>query len=287
MIQLRIGSRETAQADLKRIALELLDDALRRVRSRSVQRRSRNVHEVRKRLKEARGVIALLAQGSKPKRTARLLRDLGRAVAVSRDADSVLLAFDDLKLAGKLGESEHARVREALRSDCAEMSLHALGARIVAARAAIAGWATEAPAGIVEEVMARSYRAARRSMYRAIESGASDDFHQWRTRAKAHWYHSMLLAPVIPDAALRAPKLRMLSRLLGRHHDLTLLSLAIARHADVLGETIAATVSAAAEARRAGLEERAVVAGLDLFTERPREWRTRVCMVQQQVTAAI
>lgn len=120
----------------------------------------------------------------------------------------------------------------------------------------------------------------------SIATGRPDDFHAWRTRAKAHWYHALLLAAVVADAGARAAKLHALSRALGRHHDLTLLSRAIARHGDMLPETTTAMITAKAAERLARLEEEAVLAGLELFDERPRDWRLRVRLAVEPAGAA-
>jgi hypothetical protein len=278
MVSFRVQSLEVPAQDLKRIALELLDDALEEMRSRSVRRRPRIVHDVRKRLKETRAVIRLLARNERAKRIERRIRDVGRQMSAGRDADSVLAMFHRLRLRPRIGPEQYERILQQLTADRTTIDLRPLRARVAAVREDIARFpAVESPRHL-SGTIARSYRGARRRMDRAVRSGDAEDFHAWRKRAKEQWYQATLLSHVMPELSDRQKPLHALSRALGSHHDVSLLIDAVARHRDEIGEEVERVVVEKARTRLAQFEEDAIVLGGALFAESPKEWKelTRV-----------
>jgi hypothetical protein len=262
MVVLHVQRDRAPAEELKRIALELLDDALRRLRSRSARSRARNVHETRKRLKELRAVVGLLEGGAHGRWIAKLFRAVGKELSASREADAMLEALDGLRLAA--ADSEQAR--ECLRRTVAPIEYGVLRARLAAAREEIVRWPVdEQPLRRVDRRLRRTYRSARRRMERALVTTAPGDFHEWRKRAKEQWYQSLLLADVIPELEGRQGKLRDLSRALGDHHDLMLLR-------DALDKDAFAAVIEAIDRRAAVLERKAITLGAALFAEPPRLW---------------
>ncbi len=270
---LKIEPGRAPAEELKRIALELLDDALRRMRSRSVRRRARNTHEIRKRLKELRAVVRLLDPGSRAKWVLRLFRDLGRELAETRENDSALETLRALRLQRKLGADAVASIRERLAGDVVPADLATLRARTAAAREEIAHWHVERDN--FENRVRRTYRKARREMTRAIGRHNADDLHEWRKAAKELWYQSLLLG-AIPALHERQKKLHELSRTLGDHHDLALLCDAIVRHGPDLDPAVAAAVLQAATIRSVQLERKAATLGVELFGERTKVWSRRL-----------
>jgi hypothetical protein len=276
MAMRRVESAETPAADLRRIAVELLDDALHRMRSRSVKRRGRVIHEVRKRFKETRAVISLLADDSRARRAAHLLRDVGRSIAAGRDADSVLATFDRMRLRRSLDPADYERMRSCLAGECLVVDLRPLRPRVMAVREEMARWIVpESPESLTRAV-GRAYRAARRSMDEAVRSGSVEHFHEFRKRAKAHWYHSQVLAGIVPELESREKRLHALSRSLGAHHDLALLLDAVKRHGDQLSEDGRATLTDRVRSLAMRREEESILAGSELFAERPRDWKSRL-----------
>ncbi|MGZ5476344.1 MAG: CHAD domain-containing protein [Thermoanaerobaculia bacterium] len=260
--------------ELKQIALELLDDALRRLRSRSARLRARNVHETRKRLKELRAIVRLLDSGDRGRWISRLFRNVGRELSASREADSALETF--AKLRRKLDPAEFQRIRDRLAAQIVVIDLRVLRTRVAAAREEIARWpAGKQPPRQFDRRLLRTYRSARRRMARAVRTRTASDFHQWRKRAKEQWYQTRLLADVVPELQGRERRLHELSRTLGSHHDLMLLREAIARHEDDLDAAACARVIEIASDKSAELEQKAIAIGAALFLEPPRLWMPR------------
>ncbi len=270
---LKIEPGRAPAEELKRIALELLDDALRRMRSRSVLRRARNTHEIRKRLKELRAVVRLLDPGSRGKWVLRLLRDLGRELSETREGDSALETLRALRLGRRLGAGTLASIRERLAGDVVPADLGTLRARAAAAREEIGRWRVEP--NNFENRIGRTYRKARQAMMRAIARHDADDLHEWRKAAKELWYQSLLLG-AIPALHERQKQLHELSRTLGDHHDLALLCDAIVRHGPELDPAAAAIVLQAASSRSVQLERKATSLGVELFGERTKVWSRRL-----------
>ncbi len=270
---LKIDPGRAPAEELTRIALELLDDALRRMRSRSVRRRARNTHEIRKRLKELRAVMRLLDAGSRGKWVVRLLRDLGRELAQTRESDATLETLRALRLGRKLGAETLASIGQRLAGDVVPADLGTLRARAAAAREEIGRWRVERNS--FENRVRGTYRKARRAMTRAIGRHDADDLHQWRKAAKELWYQSLLLG-AIPALHELQKQLHELSRTLGDHHDLALLCDAIVRHGPELDPAAAAIVMQAATSRSVQLEGKAVSLGVELFAERAKVWAGRL-----------
>ena len=280
MVSFHVQSFAEPAQDLKRIAIELLDDALQEMRSRSVRQRPRIVHDVRKRLKETRAVIRLLAGNERAKRIERRIRDVGRRMSAGRDADSVLAMFHRLRLRRRLDPQQYEQVRERLMADRTTVELRALRARVAAVREDIARFpVVESPRHLSGEI-ARSYRRARRRMDRAVRSGAPEDFHAWRKRAKEQWYQATLLSRVMPELSDRQKPLHALSRALGSHHDLSLLIDVVARHREEIGDEAARIVVEKARARLSQFEEDAIVLGGALFAESPKAWKDLAPMTE-------
>jgi hypothetical protein len=280
LVSFRVQSFEAPAQDLKRIALELLDDALREMRSRSVRRRPRIVHDVRKRLKETRAVIRLLAGNERAQRIERRIRDVGRLMSAGRDADSVLAMFHRLRLRRRLGPEQYEQIRDRLMADRTTVELRPLRARVAAVREDIARFPVVESPRHLSGAIARSYRRARRRMDRAVRRGAPEDFHAWRKRAKEQWYQATLLSHVMPELSDRQKPLHALSRALGSHHDLSLLIDVVAGHRDEIGEETARIVLEKARARLSQFEEDAIVLGGGLFAESPKEWKDLTTMTE-------
>ena len=205
-------------------------------------------------------MIQLLASGSRARWVSHLLRDAGRDLSPARNADSALETFAALRLRRRLEPPVYEQVRACLAADCIAIDLRPLRTRVLAAREEIARWPAADPARF-DHVMRRGSRSARKAMVRAIDSGDAADLHDWRKRAKRQWYQAVHL-----EQHERASLLQKLSRALGRHHDLSLLQDAIARHADVLDAAACSVVFEAASRRSAALEDDIIAVGTALFS---------------------
>jgi len=84
--------------------------------------------------------------------------------------------------------------------------------------------------------IARTYRRGRRALAEAYLAPTAANFHEWRKRAKYHWYHMRLLSERSGGWAKRRIKsLKQLSTLLGDNHDLDVLRQIILDEPDRFG----------------------------------------------------
>jgi len=115
----------------------------------------------------------------------------------------------------------------------------------------------------------RSYRRGRKAM-RAIEADPSDErFHEWRKRAKYHWYHLRMFTPADPVVLEPwADRLHDLADALGDDHDLAVLVDTIEADPEAHGGAdVVDVVRTLAEGRRADLQARAFSLGARYTTE--------------------
>jgi hypothetical protein len=198
---------------LRRMALEQLDLAIELLEGDSDGALAENaVHETRKALKRLRALIRLLAGELGEEDAARenaVLRDAGRRLAATRDAE-VLVATLDALLERNPGELGHRPGVAALRSrlvaereavvdvavdDAATRAQVAVELR--AARERISQWRLPDREGIetVEPGLSRIYRQGRRRHRRAArgEGDRARLMHIWRKRVKDLRYSAEML----------------------------------------------------------------------------------------------
>ena len=127
-----------------------------------------------------------------------------------------------------------------------------------------------------EAGLADRYGRARKAMKVARKHGTAEAFHEWRKRAKTHWFHAGLLAATAP--ALMAPHVALaedVAERLGEHHDLVNLAGLLPR-LDV-PEADRAGFAAEVKRQREELERHALIQGARLNADSPgaltRRWR--------------
>lgn len=207
-------------------ALALLDGALARLSRGDAGA----VHDARRASKQLRALLRLL----KPQLGARYaganagVRDAARVLAARREADvlaetaAALFARDaQLRPLARLfrvpAGADAAAVLEAQR-------------RLRAQRRRVAGWRLRGlSADQVPDGLLRTYRQARRAFRAARRRAGAAALHEWRKQAKYHRNQLALVAPLWPQGRARIRGLDTLSDLLGWHHDLHVLELALAR----------------------------------------------------------
>ena len=252
------------------------------------------VHQIRKRCKKIRA-LARLARG--PLEQAGLykpinvhFRDIARMLSDHRDADVTLSLLDKLAHeAGGLERTDLTGLRRILadrqRPSPADTHEALTEARrlLVQGRTNLLGEdVLEAFAGAegfdaVSAGLAKTYRRARKAMPTALATRDSDDLHEWRKRAKYHYYHCRLLQPIWP--ALMRPRLqegKHLADLLGDDHDLAMLAQTLTamdfgrEHQPAVEDALQAI-----DARRAQLLSDAQSLGERLFAEKSKHLRRR------------
>jgi CHAD domain-containing protein len=109
-------------------------------------------------------------------------------------------------------------------------------------------------------------------MTAALEEPSDENLHEWRKRAKDHWYHVRLMRnawPKVMDAYRR--EMRLLTEALGMDHDLAILTPIVRDDPDAFGgaDGVRVFLDMAAR-RRAELQDRARLVGRRIYAEKPR-----------------
>ena len=95
---------------------------------------------------------------------------------------------------------------------------------IEAVAAEFADWPTAVAEALVPG-LERAYRRGRKRMHEAEEDPTTERLHEWRKRAKDHWYHVRLVRDAWPqELEARADEVHRLTDLLGDDHDLAVLA---------------------------------------------------------------
>jgi CYTH domain-containing protein/CHAD domain-containing protein len=251
----RLNGDEDAAAEVRRVIVGRLEKAAERLREPSEgDELAEAIHGARKDLKKARAALRLVREelGEETfKRENRALRDAGRMLSASRDAEVKLATLDSLGKdeSGDLPPGPTALWREALLAD---------RDRIVDADADQTGGATEA----IEAVTARARE------WRIRHSG-------WK-RGKDLWYQVRLLRdawPAILEAT--AEEIHEFTDFLGDHHDLAVLAEDLADR-DAVDAAHRPILMALIEARQASLLADAVSAGERIYAEKPKAFGRRL-----------
>jgi CHAD domain-containing protein len=281
---------EPVPAAIRRI----MDEQIARARDQladASQPLATRVHDARKRLKETRAILRLVRRplGEQFSAENAAFRDAGRMLAGLRDAEAVLEALEKLSESAALSQTVagpvHALLvarRDAISAAALEAAVSDVLARLNIARARLDFWpplddSFETIAGGLR----RTYGDGRRAMATALAGGMPAQYHDWRKRAKEHWYHAQLLRNVwLPMMKSWADELSTLSRALGDHHDLFVLRETVARVAANAGPGLdpVGTVALldAIAARQTELEQEAQRAGRLAWAEPPQAWLARI-----------
>lgn len=268
----RLGS------DLRRIALECIDDAIDRLTTldgADIEAIETAVHETRKRCKETRGLARLVrpALGDAFGPLNAEVRDAARELSGLRDSHALLGTIDDLR--DELSEKKAARL-DAVRtrqvgvveatsaglSSDDERITRAVG-RLQAARAMVDTWALPDDVGVLSG-LERTYSDGRSALRSALKRSDDETVHEWRKRVKDLWYQVRLLGS--DDDAER---LDDLSDLLGDDHDLAVLVEDLDDASDVLDDRTIRRATRLARDRQADLRSKAFKVGRKVFDDEP------------------
>jgi CHAD domain-containing protein len=284
----RFEQHESVDVAVRRVAREQLDGALASIDS-AQDDPGAAIHDVRKRTKKIRGLLRLVrpALGDDFAPENRWYRDTARALAPSRDAQVARETFEALvaSCATGLTAEQAARLRSdlsasttaAVSAEPAPAALGALRGALEEARDRVERWPLPREAGFetIADGLRRSYRAARRAFTAAHARPTAEALHDWRKRAKDHWYHARLLEACWPPVMTSwATEAHRLTELLGDDHDRVVLEQALA---DLPAGTDApeALLAALAE-ERAALQAEALALGRRLHAEPPKPFLGRL-----------
>lgn len=222
----------TVQDGLRRIAIEQIDKAIGEIDDTTLGTH-KTVHQIRKRCKKLRGLVRLVRPvfGDYSAQNA-VFRDAAGAISFVRDTEALIETYDALVEAydDQIDRRAFASIRRQLtmrQKDLAssgdtDRKLTAFRDTMERARKGAARWTLDSDEfDALEGGVAKTYKRARKAMTAARERPSPEIFHEWRKRAKYHWYHARLLKPIwhgpmkaYCDAA------DDLNDVLGDHHDL-------------------------------------------------------------------
>ena len=233
----RLGRSESESVSdgIRRVVLEQLDQACADLEGWDEHDHDERIHDARRRLKKARAALRLVrpALGEATfQRENACLRDAARELGGARQAAAVLECFRQLRqtYAGELPPDAFSGVERLLVDAKARALVGTLDGgveeqvvrtlRLAAHRSpswTLSGKDGKAIAGGLENTYARGRRAFKRAYARP----STANFHEWRKRAKYHWYHVRLLQSMWPKPMkARRHALGELADLLGDDHDL-------------------------------------------------------------------
>lgn len=281
----RLDKEESAEDNLRRIALEQVEKALKEIEDKGLDRHE-VVHQVRKRCKKLRGLIRLYRPGFglfKEENT--FLRDAARRLSSIRDAQSTIESLD--ALAGHYKDRadlpDFSGIRQELVSRRQEVAKDVAGLEkrladfsegMRSLRLRITAWScTEEGFAAVAGGLGKTYRRGRKALGGAYENPTPNNFHEWRKRVKYHWYHARLLKGIWPEMLeVQGAAANTLGKMLGDDHDLAVLRETLEREAQHFGvggqlQHIVDLI----EKRRSELQNAAHPLGERLYAEKPQQ----------------
>jgi len=270
MMAYRLKTNRPIEKEMNRVVREQIDKALVEISDKKLDQ-AETVHQVRKRWD------TYSFENS-------YFRDAARSLSDSRDVEAIIESYDKLmKVFGRDVDQRHfsgihrklLHDREQLAGRANELSdkLDAFKERMIEARKRIGNWRLTANGpDAVEAGLKRTYRRGRNAMDAAYENPSPESFHEWRKRAKYHWYHCRLLRGIWkPVMKARMKELDKLATLLGDYHDLDVLRLRIRSMSDSSVNTNAMNrLLDMMDRRQNEIRAEAKPRGNKLFAEKPK-----------------
>ena len=279
-------------AEVRKVARQGLDNAIEAL-SVPPEERAEGVHQARKRFKELRALLRLVRKplGDEFQRENHRLRDLGRALAESRDATAMLESWDALakRFPELFAEADFKQARRRLqaRAKQAESGTADLDTRIGKvidelkdARSCVESWPLQAKGfDLLAGGVKRTYADGYAELDKVRHDLSDEQLHQWRKRVKDHWYQTRLLTPSWPKLMkLRSDSLKDLADQLGDDHDLAVMTELIQAQPALFGDdALRERLGTAIAERRSELQSGALKLGDEIYQEAPNKlvarWR--------------
>jgi CHAD domain-containing protein len=243
---------------------------------------AKQVHDVRKTLKEARAIARLFLDclGEPARVTIAALAVTRRQTGLTRDLDVMELRLKRLSPPPEVLEPLMAAIGR--ERQAAQRARRGLGARTPRARLAamakrIEGWDLSAVGrDEIVAAVARTYKQAQRRARRAFDSDDPALLHAFRARVVDLRYQLALLSCAWPEALnAQAEALDELREALGDHHDLHVLARFAAERGGASPEALA-QLRERVEAKQQKLRRRAESEYKRLFAETPEAFAARI-----------
>ncbi|MBV8943837.1 MAG: CHAD domain-containing protein [Solirubrobacterales bacterium] len=286
----QLRADETVQDGVRRCAREELDHAVGELTTGVHTDPVEAVHAARKDLKKARSLLRLTRAAidrDQRRRENKALRDAGRALSASRDAEVMLQALDNLadRFAGQVAQTTFEPIRRHLEAerDTARQRMIASGLpgqtadELKSVRARIDEWPIRRGGWkALEPGLLRSYRRGCKALAIAQREPTVEALHEWRKRSKDLWYHLRMLEPLSPGiVGGQAEEAHALSDLLGDDHDLAILRDTLGSSGGRLAVDLDA-VTQLIDRRREQLQAEAFRVGARLYAESPKAFGRRL-----------
>jgi len=219
----------------------------------------------------------------------RRLRNVGRSLSELRDSHALLQTLDDLAEAGeerKPGESrQHAfadarrflesrglQIAHTMREGGIEDSISCL--RQALDRIGKLSYAKVNAQGISKSIY-KTVKRGRKAFSVAENDRDSEQFHEWRKRAKDLRYQLSLLSELRPELELYANLAKELEQRLGDDHNLAVL-LALLSGTQTSDGAEFQSLQKKIASRQSALRDQAREIGHTLYGEKPKVWKHRV-----------
>lgn len=284
----RLSFDETVVDGVIRIAREQTRAAIDVIDSSAIDP-DEAVHDIRRHCKLVRAVMRIVRPVFPRYRAENIwYRDIGRSLALSRDATASIEAFDALidRFDRIIQPDALTPIRERLEERHNELNnrrrlpflLSAARRDLKMAYRRCGNWRLEADGfEAVAGGLKKTYRRARRRMGDSRHESTTANLHQWRKRSKYHRYHLKLLRGLWPPILTVLEKeAHKLTDYLGDDHDLATLQSTLLTEPERFGQPqVFRPLFGLIDWRRAELQKAAFPQGLRLFSMPPEtriEW---------------
>jgi CHAD domain-containing protein len=176
------------------------------------------------------------------------LREVGHGLSALRDAKALLEMLDQMndKYRKQLGDRSLAQARHALvkRKEQCQRELGEknvwpeLRRQLQQVSEQVDSWSLpdQQDFALLTKGVERVFRDGRKAFARAYDDPRPERFHDWRKRAKDHWYHLRLLEKSWPEVMEGyADGVKQLEQKLGDDHNLVVLRDTVVRHPEEFG----------------------------------------------------
>ena len=250
------------------------------------------VHEARKALKRLRALLRVsrpVLDDSRYRRENVILRDAGRELSATRDAQVLLETLDSL--CSRFGDELPPKTWSRLRAELARgaeaaktngpSSFDGVLDVLSDARTRVSHWPLPNENGRVPlaDGFEQVYRRGRKARRHAQAEPSAENLHELRKRAKDLWHAAQLLEPVCPARFKRLAKdAHRLSNLLGDDHDLSVLLDFAHRHPELVDPGELELLQKVVELRGASLRRQGLECAAGLYRRKPKRTLERLAM---------
>ena len=284
----RFKRKERVARGVRRMGRECCDDAIAALKECD---QAEAIHEVRKNIKKARAVLCLIRteiSGKCLRRQRKLLRLAANHLSRARDAYVTAASLKALRqhFKGQLSPGALRHLRAALHRSLAdekqsfvdrrvvqrvERTLRAAGKGMTCLDLKKKGWKA------MDSGIQSSYARGRQAYREVLEDASSENFHEWRKRAKALWYQVRMLRSIWSEEMdTTAAELKSLGEDLGNEHDLVMLRQEVGKQREQDDSREVETVKALINQRQQELRVKALALGERFYAEKPSAFCARL-----------